>query len=120
MPDDILYYNKDNKEISTDEWSNLIRDSTYTNEMVYKKCDLELNLSWLGVCWKKETSPKTWCLSLETTDETGYTQAVRNFVHGYVNATEEFNRVKGMMDDGSIFILEKNKQLKKRKPYEKK
>jgi|688.fasta_scaffold02495_27 hypothetical protein len=119
MPDELLYYNKDNKKIDKEEWSNLIRDASYTNEDNYTKHDLELKLSWVGVSWIKETQPKTWCLTLETLDELGYIQAVRNFVHGYEKATEEFDRVKGMMEDGSIFKLNKNKTLK-RKPNEKK
>jgi hypothetical protein len=120
MADDLLYYNKEDKQISSEEYGNLIRDSNYTNERSYKKHDLELNLSWVGVCWKKETHPKTWCLSLETMDELGYIQSVRNFVHGHEKATEEFNRVKSMMDDGSIFKMNMKKETKKRKPNEKK
>lgn len=120
MADELLYLNKQNKSIDLNEWSSLIREPSYTNENHYKLHDLELNLSWIGVCWKKESHPKTWCLSLETIDELGYTQSVRNFVHGYDKAFKEFNRVKGMMDDGSIFKMEVKKEKKKRKSNEKK
>lgn len=120
MADDLLYYNKEDKQISSDEYSNLIRDSSYTNEKRYKKHDLELSLSWIGVCWKKETHPKIWCLSLETMDDLGYIQAVRNFLHGYENATKEFSRVKEMMDDGSIFQMNIKKESKRKRSNEKK
>lgn len=119
---DLLYYNKQDKSIEKEEWSNLIRDPLYTQEGHYSKHDLELNLSWIGVCWNKETDPKTWCISLETIDELGYVQSVRNFVNSKDKAVSEFMRVKKMMDDGSIFQVNYKNQTskKKRKNNEKK
>jgi hypothetical protein len=119
---DLLYFNKQDKSIDKDEWSNLIRDPSYTNEGYYSKHDLELNLSWIGVCWDEEKNPKTWCLSLETVDELGYVQSIRNFVNGKDKAVSEFIRVKKMMDDGSIFQVgfKKEREKKKRKNNEKK
>lgn len=119
MPD-IIYFNKESKEISKEEWETLIRDKDYCWIHKYYKDDLYLSASWLGVSWAKSKHHEIWSIAINAIDIDGSIMSVVDFVEDRKQLDLEFKRVKGLIDEGIIYAekeydYEKPKQKRRRR-----
>ena len=119
MPD-IIYIDKNDKEITKEKWESLIRDKDYCWIHKFYKDDLYLSASWIGVSWIKSKHHEIWSIAINAIDIDGSIMSVVDFVSTRKELDSEFERVKGLIEEGIIYAEKEHtydqpKQRKRRK-----
>lgn len=114
---DLIYLDKELKQITKNVWEELIRDKEYCWLNKFYKDDLYLSSSWTGVAWSGEKHPKVYAVAINAIDEDGRIFSIVDFVCNRQEMDSEFLRVKGLIEDGIIYA---DKEPVKSKPTKRK